>query len=90
MTRDRFSNYAWRTMDKSSSASIVASRSQADATERAGQKIVLQRQLTDLGMQRFDIGAVSRFSVGGKYLRRPLQVFVFHWVISQETRPMNV
>ena len=30
----------------------------ADATERAGQKIILQRQLADLRMQRLDIGTV--------------------------------
>ena len=46
----------------------------ADATERAGQKIILQRQLTDLGMQRLQIRfTLALLRNAGKYVRGPFQ-----------------
>jgi len=38
-----------------------------DTTERACQKIVLHRQLADLGMQVFDAGAVHGFAIGCRH-----------------------
>src|SRR5208283_5554960 len=61
------------------SASRVRRRSSlcariADATERAGQKIILQRQLANLGVQRLDVRTMlPLLRRGGKYLSGALQ-----------------
>ena len=67
------SNWAWRVMPRGCSRWIINLRSeQSRLGERSFQKIILQRQLADLGVQRSQVHRLGCLGVAAERISRVL------------------
>src|SRR4051812_6241359 len=85
-----FRAFAWRVMDRSCNRSIIALRSTVPLCRAHLPKIIGQRQLPDLGMERLDVDCRGTWLSLGCRLESPGSSFQQQRLPSRDLVRMNI